>query len=80
MADLLVGEPNADPSGLTDVGRVTVYSGATGVALWSATGLDVGDGFGTSVAFVDDIDGDGAKLMAARQAVGRRLHARSLGK
>ena len=49
--DYLVASPGAD--------RVQVFSGASGAQLFEMTGEVSGDSFGSSAAFVPDLDGDG---------------------
>ena len=61
--DYVVGVPNADPNG-TDSGRVRVFSGQTGNLLHTWDGDAAGDHFGTAVARISDIDGDGADEIA----------------
>ncbi len=59
--DFAISAPGADPIGVgTDAGRVTVYSGATGVFLWTSTG-EAGDLFGTALDSSPDWNGDGAR-------------------
>ncbi len=50
-------------------GVVRVYSGASGVLLWSASGLNPRDAFGTSIDALGDVDGDGKAdlVVGARQ-------------
>lgn len=40
-------------------GRVTAFSSRTGEAIWSLAGQAVGDDFGTGLADMPDVDGDG---------------------
>ncbi|MBI1382700.1 MAG: hypothetical protein GC161_16620 [Planctomycetaceae bacterium] len=66
-SDVLVGAPRAatgGPTGGADKGRVYLYSGASGAELawWSKGGGDAL--FGTSLAVLDDIDGNGKPLVA----------------
>jgi hypothetical protein len=78
----LSGGADVDGDGTSDVvagapystitpanGVVRMHSGATGAVLWSAVGAGVYDGFGSAVAFVGDVDGDGRSdvLAGARQ-------------
>jgi len=66
--DTAVGTPLADTtSGLVTVvnsGNVTVYSGATGLVLWSIDGGNAHDSFGQSVVGVGDLDNDGTPDVA----------------
>lgn len=61
VADWAVGAPNAQhrPSGYHDVGRVDVFSGASGRLLTSIWGPREGATFGYAIAPVGDVDGDG---------------------
>jgi len=78
----LSGGADVDGDGTSDVvaggpyftitpasGVVRAHSGATGALLWSAAGPGVYDGFGSAVALVGDVDGDGRSdvLAGARQ-------------
>jgi hypothetical protein len=56
--DFAVGAPNHSHAG-PGTGRVTVISGATFGGLYTLYGDHEGDAFGTSLAGIDDIDGDG---------------------
>jgi hypothetical protein len=58
FADLLVGAPRADANGV-DSGLARVYSGRTGSVLHDLSGDAAGDQFGTGVAGLGDVDGDG---------------------
>ncbi len=53
QADLIVGASQNGP------GRAYVFSGGDGSLLSTFTGQFTGDGFGSAVAGLDDIDGDG---------------------
>jgi len=60
--DFIVTAPGTDnlfPFFQQDVGRVRVYSGATGTVLWTFAGPKTGCRLGESVAGGDDINGDG---------------------
>jgi hypothetical protein len=57
VGDFLAGTPNPTGPGR---GRVVVYSGRTGVSLYTLTGPATGDGFGRAARAVGDLDGDGA--------------------
>jgi hypothetical protein len=52
--DVIVGAPRAAAAG-----AAYVYSGASGAELTVLTGTTVGDGFGSAVTGVGDVDGDG---------------------
>lgn len=57
-AEFAVGSRGNNPYG-TNAGRVTVYSGATGLALHNLDGESPGDQFSESMAAAGDVDGDG---------------------
>ncbi len=57
--DFAVGDRYADTALYTNVGQVTVHSGADGSALLFVHGEGSHDKFGTSVAGTGDLDGDG---------------------
>jgi hypothetical protein len=59
LGDVVIGVPDDDVGALTNAGSVQVRSGADGSLLWSASGDNTGDVFGTAVAGVPDLDGDG---------------------
>jgi len=59
LADFAVAAPDAAPGGLPGAGRVSLYSGATGLALWSLDGLQVDGRLGHALAYAGDRDGDG---------------------
>ena len=66
--DLVVGSPNADPSGLTDAGEVRVYFGGVDpdtLVDFVLPGAIAGGGFGTSLALLGDFDGDGSSDVLA---------------
>jgi hypothetical protein len=58
VPDIALGAPRAAGGG-TDSGSLIVYSGATGMPLWTANGVQSGDLFGHAVANAGDVDGDG---------------------
>ena len=58
QSDVAVGRPFADAGG-PDSGSVVVLSGADGSLLYTLLGSAAGDEFGTQVACVGDMDGDG---------------------
>lgn len=58
-ADLLVGMPGASPFGLTGAGQAVLFSGATGLPVFTLIGTAVGDRFGDAVAGGGDVNGDG---------------------
>jgi hypothetical protein len=60
VADVIVGAPMDDAPLKTDAGSARVYSGASGTLLWTAIGNSGADRFGSAVAGVADLDGDGA--------------------
>ncbi|MCY2960643.1 MAG: integrin alpha [Planctomycetota bacterium] len=71
-ADLAVGAPRADV-GASNSGSVRVLSGATGVPLYTLTGGSGGALFGSSLAGLGDVDGDGRAdfaVGAPRNSVG----------
>ena len=57
-ADLIVGEP-ASTTAATTPGRAHVYSGSDGSLLHVVSGTDLLGDFGTAVAGLGDVDGDG---------------------
>ncbi len=59
VPDLVVGAILADPGGLTDAGQARIFSGAAGGVLYTLNGTAAFDRFGSSVADVGDVDGDG---------------------
>ena len=58
ILDWVIGEPDHDSS-LEDVGRVLLVAGSDGSTLWSREGSLRREELGTSVAGLDDLDGDG---------------------
>lgn len=79
--DVIVGAPGASVAG-PGFGRATVFSGATGLEIFSVDGEGSGHGFGGSVGGRADFDGDGRSdfLVGAQNAgaTGRgRLYAYS---
>ena len=57
--DILISEPSAEYQGMADAGVVYVYSGKDGSLLHLLGGNDDGVAFGSSVAGVGDLNGDG---------------------
>jgi hypothetical protein len=56
--DILIGSPEASPTGLTQAGQIDIYSGQTGLSLLHIDGtVDFGF-FGRSVAACGDLDND----------------------
>lgn len=60
-ADVLIGAPNESPGGTSRTGRAYLFSGATGALLATLVSptAEVDGRFGTSVAGVRDLNGDG---------------------
>jgi hypothetical protein len=56
--DVLIGAPNNSEGG-EKAGKVYVYSGADGSMLASDGGSSAGDRFGSALAVIGDVDGDG---------------------
>ncbi len=56
--DIIAGGPRDDTSGV-DAGYVMVFSGADGSVVHTVTGLVAADAFGSAVAGLEDVDGDG---------------------
>lgn len=67
--DLLVGAPRYDVPGKSDAGRASLHSGRTGTVIRTFDGFAWGDRFGTSVAGVGDMDGDGIPDVAVGSPV-----------
>ena len=63
-ADVIVGAPASNANGFAS-GMVRVFSGANGAVLHSINGLAVSDYFGTTVAGLGDVNGDGKDDFAA---------------
>jgi hypothetical protein len=74
--DLLVGAPRYDVPGKSDAGRASLHSGRTGAVIRTFDGFAWADRFGTSVAGVGDMDGDGVPDVA----VGSPFAAGGLGR
>jgi hypothetical protein len=63
--DLVVAAPLEDAAGLTEAGRLRVYSGASGVQVGAAQGSQAFDHLGSWVTGLGDVDGDGTPDSAA---------------
>ncbi len=59
VPDVIVGAYGHSPPGGWGNGKASVFSGATGELLWSATGEGSLDSFGHSVSGAGDVNGDG---------------------
>ncbi|MBC8291851.1 MAG: FG-GAP repeat protein [Proteobacteria bacterium] len=66
IPDVAVGLPCRDRlgAGLVNAGAARVYSGSTGRVVFRANGSQDDQHLGEAVAFIDDIDGDGAAELA----------------
>ena len=58
VPDLLVGAPRADPDTRLDAGSAYIYSGFDGSLILRLDGEALGDEFGRTTAFSEDLDGD----------------------
>ncbi|HKB17007.1 MAG TPA: integrin alpha, partial [Planctomycetota bacterium] len=65
VPDMVIGAPNADPSGLADAGQVVVRSGSGGGPVLTVDGTAAFGTFAYSVAFAGDVNGDGIPDLAA---------------
>lgn len=59
MADVVVGEPDSSPNGVSLAGEVHVYSGQNGNPLYSLSGTASIGGFGSILEPIGDVDADG---------------------
>ena len=59
VSDFAFGNANAAKGQSPNVGAVVVYSGATGVELYTRFGIHPSGGFGASLAALGDVDDDG---------------------
>jgi hypothetical protein len=57
--DVIVGCRGASPEGLTKAGQAVIYSGFDGAVLLTLNGRHAGDGLGSGVACVGDVNMDG---------------------
>lgn len=71
IPDVIAGAPAADPGGLSLAGEARVLSGQDGQVLAIHPGLAAIDSFGTVVARVGDLDGDGLDEYAAGSPTAR---------
>ncbi len=60
IPDFIGGAPTAAPGGVTGAGACRVVSGADGAIIASHLGSAINDAFGTVVAGLGDVDGDGS--------------------
>ena len=65
LRDLLVGDPGYITGISPRLGQVLEVSGETGAVLRSWNGQQVGDGFGSALTSLPDLDGDGVPDFAA---------------
>lgn len=63
-ADFAVGSPGADAGTQLELGRVEVFSGATGALRVAVLGTTPGGSSGASLAALGDVDGDGRAELA----------------
>ncbi|MGH7151868.1 MAG: hypothetical protein ACREIU_14275, partial [Planctomycetota bacterium] len=70
MDDLIVGSLCASPGGLSQAGKATVVSGATGNPLYEFGGASPGDNFGWFVAGLGDVNADGVPDVGAGAPTG----------
>ena len=66
--DVAVAAPRADVSAGVDAGAVSVYAGSSGVLLYTLTGNDPMDRFGSSIAEQNNGNGNSKLLVGAPQA------------
>lgn len=64
VPDLLVGAPNSSPSGAANAGELAVVSGANGSRLMTIPGTIALERFGSSLAKLGDVTGDGVPEIA----------------
>lgn len=64
VPDLLVGAPNSSPMGAANAGEIAVVSGANGVRLTTIPGTIALERFGSSLANLGDVTGDGVPEIA----------------
>lgn len=57
--DFAVGSPYWDSSKFTDAGKISAYSGKTGLLLWEVEGAAKDERLGSVLASLGDLDGDG---------------------
>lgn len=80
--DVLVGTPNLDLAGYTDIGAAYLYlgsqSGLSAVSAWSEVGDQAGELMGFSLACAGDVNGDGLSDFAVG-APGRTVDAANEG-
>lgn len=65
FSDIAIGARDYSANGTTSVGRVYLISAQSGRILWTADGLVVGEGLGSSLAALGDVNGDGIGDLAA---------------
>ncbi len=73
VPDFAVGSPG------DSIRHVRIFSGAKGAFLHSLTSTSPGDGFGSELASVGDVDGDGARELAIAAPLGGYVSLHSFG-
>lgn len=69
VRDVLIGAPAADAPSGANAGRLELYSTGSGGVLWSLEG-SAGEFLGSSLAVLDDLDGDGTPDLAVGALLG----------
>lgn len=64
VADLLVGAPNSSPGGASNAGEIAVVSGSSGIRLTTILGTTALERFGSALARIGDVTGDGIAEIA----------------
>ncbi len=77
--DYLIGIPFAHTADLINNGRVLLISGRTGATIHIVDGLEGGEAFGTSLAGLGDVDGDGCADFAIGAPGASDSYAQTIG-